>query len=98
MKMLAETSCAGCRTGVEMLSPPKTGTTRGAPRNARGTGKLGLQAGVRLGSRSGSTGVEHEIAAFLLLDQAGPSISCMEGPCLILPDSPAAASSDTPAI
>src|SRR5207253_10524588 len=72
LKLLAETSCAPARDRRRNLSLPKTEPSRGAPRGARGTGQLGLQAGFRLGGRTSGAEGEHEIAVSGAAGSDGP--------------------------
>jgi hypothetical protein len=61
------------------LSPPKTGTIRGAPRTPGEPGHRGPQAGIRLGGWSSSRDAERELTASGLRDRAGPPSHAWRG-------------------
>jgi len=68
-----------------MLSPLETGTTRGRPRERGRSRETGPRAGIWPRRAARGAGQARQLASGRGEAGQGPSISYMEGPCLILP-------------
>jgi hypothetical protein len=68
-----------------MLSPLETGTTRVRPGNVGGAGRPALARVPGPGGRRAASAKTRQLASRCGEAGQGPSISYMEGPCLILP-------------
>ena len=82
---------------VEMLSPLETGTTRGRPRERGRSRETGPRAGTWPRRAARGAAKTRQLASRRGEAGQGPSISYMEGPCLILPGRNVFARAGTPA-
>ena len=80
-----------------MLSPLETGTTRGRPRERGRSRETGPRAGTWPRRAARGAGQARQLASRRGEAGPGPSISYMEGPCLILPGRNVFARAGTPA-